>query len=1463
MGATGMEALPTRRSVLGYDEHAPEPEQIDAVYFQSWHADDEEVDQDEGDEDDDGDEAGDDSWRGVQKRYIIRGFGSLPSGRGVTAVIRSFRPFFYVKCTCSHAQAQTPYAKQQTYDQVRRALTEKFKVEAIQLVPRIDFWGFHGGKEEPFLKVEFLAVSLRNWTAKQLMKAGYVRAGSMSVPIKLYESNLDPMLRFFHMANIPPVGWCRLEGVASAERTSAEPRMEVRCEWNQVHPLPDGEGQSRPVPPSIIASFDIESDSLHGDFPMAVKDYQSLAIDCEQVCSTAKFTKSREYDVKERLCLAILQAFGLEPAEPGVPVIGRRLRLKRMRPLSEDDIAYIRQQAKMAPDDLFVIFKAGDSEQMDRAIDLLNGMFGKRYPLAGDPVIQIGLTVTLHPSSSAFSMRNVIFTLGSCTDIDKPYTYVREFDSEATMLLEWAAFIRGLDPDYVVGYNIFGFDMAYLYDRAKETMGAMTCDTSFCRFGRLYDRPDKFIKKEMSSSALGENIFKLIDMPGRNCIDLMKVVQREHRLDSYKLDNVARIFLGDQKQDITPKDIFRLQKGTADDRRVIAEYCIQDCALCNHLMDKLKIIPNNAAMANVCCVPLSYIIMRGQGVKIFSLVARQCRLDNMVIPTLCHDEDAPEDEGYEGAIVLEPKVGMYLERPVSVLDYNSLYPSSMISHNLSHDTLVIDPKYDNLFNVAYHTVQYDNNVCRYVSNTHKKGVLPRILETLLQARKATRKRMQYKRVTLPDEGEGDTKVAIGLLNESEGVLTTELGERVQLTEAQVASAVLAHSPFEISVLDGLQLAYKVTANSLYGQMGARTSPLYLKHIAACTTAVGRQMILTAKDFVEKECGAKVVYGDSVTGYTPVLLCVAGLGIVVRPIEDIFSFGTSTEWSFCEGEGQGKEYVSFRPGSVYAWTEDSWTELKCVIRHKLAPGKSLKHVQTDHGFVHVTDDHSLVCFDNTPLSTKDLSAGTMLMHCNLPVPGLMANESVKVYQRMSVDASAYEIGLMYRKHLTAHNGAIPVPDEVLNHPDVMYRIGFLMALCDPGMDNMITIPFGNVSVQTPAASIVVLAYGCGYSVKLNWIEQSPYLSIQLSEIDDLEISASYGSRIRVMCDVMVCQLGLEDNVPITDQYVYDLTTANHHFQAGIGSMIVHNTDSIFLVFDKATSDTNGHYEALSLSIREGQHASKAIKPLLPYPHNLEYEKTLFPLILLSKKRYVGLLYEDDPDAKPKQKSMGIALKRRDYAPIVKRVYGGVIDIILNDRDIPKATRFLVEELSKLAKNDYDVADLIISKTLKSFYKLPHTIAHAVLARRMAARDPGSAPQVNDRIPYVFVKNSDKNALMGERIEHIDYVMQHNPVNMIDTKAYIERQIMKPCLQLLAIALESIAGYVPSPELCLPDHDAGRALIALGKKQYHGDLSKARVRLDTLREREVQRLLFDPVLSSPVYTRQPKITSFFGK
>ena len=88
------------------------------------------------------------------------------------------------------------------------------------------------------------------------------------------------------------------------------------------------------------------------------------------------------------------------------------------------------------------------------------------------------------------------------------------------------------------------------------------------------------------------------------------------------------------KDDVSPKDIFRLQKGTSSDRAIVAKYCIKDCVLCLDLMNKLSIIPNNIGMANVCSVPLSYIFQRGQGIKVFSLISKECYNLHYVIPEL-------------------------------------------------------------------------------------------------------------------------------------------------------------------------------------------------------------------------------------------------------------------------------------------------------------------------------------------------------------------------------------------------------------------------------------------------------------------------------------------------------------------------------------------------------------------------------------------------------------------------------------------------------------------------------------------------------------------------------------------------------------------------------------------------------------------------------------------------------------
>jgi hypothetical protein len=132
----------------------------------------------------------------------------------------------------------------------------------------------------------------------------------------------------------------------------------------------------------------------------------------------------------------------------------------------------------------------------------------------------------------------------------------------------------------------------------------------------------------------------------------------------------------------------------------------------------------------------------------------------------------------------------------------------------------------------------------------------------LTQRKNTRKKIEYQRLTL-----ADGRIAIGLAKDlpdgTVELLNVETGEKTKFPQGAVTAREEAFGSFEQAVLDALQLAYKVTANSLYGQIGSRTSPIFWKDIAACTTATGREMIMLAKSFVEERYGAKVIYGDKV------------------------------------------------------------------------------------------------------------------------------------------------------------------------------------------------------------------------------------------------------------------------------------------------------------------------------------------------------------------------------------------------------------------------------------------------------------------------------------------------------------------------------------------------------------------------------------------------------------------------
>ena len=1042
--------------------------------------------------------------------------------------------------------------------------------------------------------------------------------------------------------------------------------------------------------------------------------------------------------------------------------------------------------------------------------------FDISYPLRGDPVIQIGTVLQRIGSAEA---EKHIYVLGSCSDV--PGSIVHTYDDEAELIVAWCKWIVEAGVDIYIGYNIFGFDERYMWNRMEEL--GITEDEAVQAFNRLEGSVMKLEEKRLSSSAMGDNFLYLWTTTGRLRIDVFHHIKRTASLASYKLDDTSRYYLSEDvgsvehtgaitnaiedgrwiihykqkkqvahvgsavallgengenlcdktsiiecgsdetgmgwfiidepmdveptevakwavvKDDVSPAEMFKLHLGSADDRAIIAKYCVQDCMLVLDLYKKLEIFNYSMSMANVCSVPVSYIFLRGQGIKIESLIFKYCYEKGYAVQVI----GAPKGVAmsYEGAIVLTP-TPQFATVPVGVADFASLYPSTMISENISFDTLVwvkdygLDGRlmsvewvsscyhgsgtddYDELEGVEYTDIEFDlfipdpedkrknpenikigTRVCRYAQDS--VGMVPQIVSLLLAARKAKREELKK----TPD-------------------------------------------PFKKALLDSEQNAYKITANSLYGQLGSPTFKLRLQYLAASVTAYGRKQIMFARDVImrfygpgsnDPRCcasattqsthtapykdGAEIVYGDSVKGDTPIYVRIGGKPKIYT-IENLGSLLSSSSWKEWHGT---KECVE--PSiCLDVWTDKGWTTLERVIKHKKKTDKKMYRIITRTGLVDATEDHSLITATGLEIEPGNVRLGTELLH------NQSYNDDFE-----NIGESTSIIGVSY-----------------------IYNL--------------------NEKMEATRKCLEIRRSGAYPSFK--YMKDEKRLSITVMK------DPIVGSNEVIYIEEIECA---------DTDYVYDLQTANHHFSVGPGALVVHNTDSLFVCFnpkDPKTGQPLEGEEALKETIHLTEEAGQLVTKALKAPHDFEFDKVYWPFLIFSKKRYVGHKYEELDHYT--QASMGIALKRRDYAPIVKKVYGGAVEILLKEKNVPKAVEFVQRSCVDLINGRYGLGPLTISKSLRAEYANPQGVAHKVLADRMTARDPGTAPTVGDRIPFVYIQpppGQQAADLQGDRIEHPSYIKEKELKP--DYMFYITNQISNPVIQMFGIMLEQMPGYSGPP------------------------------------------------------------------
>lgn len=426
-----------------------------------------------------------------------------------------------------------------------------------------------------------------------------------------------------------------------------------------------------------------------------------------------------------------------------------------------------------------------------------------------DAVIQIANIVTRYGEKQPF-VRNV-FCLDTTSSIVA--TQVLDYAKEGDMLKAWQQFLIEVDPDIITGYNTSNFDFPYLLDRGKHLKVP-----GFDHWSRIPSIPSRAKDSNFSSKQMGNRDSKVTNTNGRLQLDLLQLIQRDHHLRSYTLNSVCAHFLGEQKEDVHYTMITELFNGTPESRRRLALYCLKDAYLPLRLMQKLSCLENYTEMARVTGVPFNLLLNRGQQIRFISQLFRKTLHQKLVVP---NQPSQGGDEQYEGATVIEPKRDYY-DVPIATLDFASLYPSIMQAHNLCYTTLINKQAVER-FGLKEDDYVVTPNGDMFVTSKVRKGLLAEILEELLAARKKAKR------------------------------------ELAQETD-----------PFKKAVLNGRQLALKVSANSVYGLTGATTGKLPCLEIARSTTSFGREMIEKTKNEVEARFNiangyandAQVIYGDT-------------------------------------------------------------------------------------------------------------------------------------------------------------------------------------------------------------------------------------------------------------------------------------------------------------------------------------------------------------------------------------------------------------------------------------------------------------------------------------------------------------------------------------------------------------------------------------------------------------------------
>lgn len=804
---------------------------------------------------------------------------------------------------------------------------------------------------------------------------------------------------------------------------------------------------------------------------------------------------------------------------------------------------------------------------------------------------------------------------------DVQVTFYAESD-EKKMIEDAFKIIAGYP--FVITFNGDDFDMPYMYNRA-ERLGIKNAENP------LYMMRDSATLKQ------GVHIDLYRTMSNRS----FQIYAFSHKYTDFSLNSVSKALLGEAKID------YGIELDKLENYQ-LANYCYNDARLTYKLTSFNSDLLMNllVVVSRIARMPIDDIARMGVSQWIRSLLYYEHRQRNAMIPRRDEldaksqgvmNEAIIKDKKYRGGLVVDPTEGIHFD--VTVMDFASLYPSIIKVRNLS-----------------YETVRCSHEDC-------KKNTIPDTNHWVCT---------KYN---------GLTSMIIGSLRDLRVNYYKSLAKRAKTLEQKEQYTVVSQ-------------ALKVILNASYGVMGAEIFPLYFLPAAEATTAVGRYIIMETI----KKCqsnGIEVLYGDSVLPDTPVTIRRKDGMLDVVAIESLMPKTVKST-----------RYDKF--GDIEVLTEDGFTKIKHVYRHKVR--KKGYRILTRKGFVECTEDHSLVIngVETRPSELKigdrislvpykaeskisvdselgwlfgffiaEGTSGTYEYDKNTKYSWRIVNQDKKILQRAQKILQrhlGFATTIIDIRKSSATYGLVPKG----NHKLV---VDYFRAFCYHGEEKCVPQIILNADVVAKKAFLNGLLDGDGNTDKngLTVLDQihKTVLSGMILMLEQIGMEYSLQirkdkknvCRLRLIRDKKDSRIKQSDVIKEIETfningYVYDLETKNHHFCGGLGNILLHNTDSLFI--------KNPTQEQIHKVIEDTKEEQGV---------DLEIDKEYRYVVLSNrKKNYLGVTKDGKVDVK------GLTGKKSHTPPFIKNLFYELLQILSKvetSKDFEEAKKQISNKISEVA------------------------------------------------------------------------------------------------------------------------------------------------------------------------------------